>query len=308
MATIAHKTPSASATTEVRRRAPQQGSAAAQRSEPFEEMVESQGFLSALKGALESAGVEPEQTTARAQAFKEGVKKWMQHPESSYANLSDKGIAARSIRSALLQIASTGLDVDPYNKLAWVTPKRQSGQWRAVPMPGVRGLEKKVFEAGLLKKMASNETVREQDKFECVMGSDPKIVHTKNLFPDPSKPNAPIGSYAVGVTPDGDKLQAVWPRDPAEMEELMQQRSRSSGYMDDDTAIRYKARRQLLKEAVNTLGHSPDMAQLRTMNLAEEQSQDEEQQQGVGEGTAKERQPEQKTPEQSPHSITAPSL
>lgn len=302
MATIAHKTPPTPANTGVRRQSPQQ---APQRGEPFEEMVESQGFLSALKGALGSAGIEPEQTTARAQSFKEGVKKWMQHPESSYANLNNKGVPARSIRAALLQIASTGLDVDPYNKMAWITPKRQSGQWQAVPIPGVRGLEKKVFEAGLLKKMASNETVREQDKFECVMGSDPKIVHAKNLFPDPSKPNAPIGSYAVGVTPDGDKLQAVWPRDPAEMEDLMQQRSKMPGYMDDDTAIRYKSRRQLLKEVVNTLGHSPDMVQLRNMNLAAE-GQDESETQGVAQKGAKVIEPEQQ--EQSEHTVTTPSL
>lgn len=227
-------------------------------------------IASSMRSANASASEDPKkELNHRVDDFMNGLRLWTQTPDSSFATLKAKRVGMNSIATAVVKVAASGLTLDPFREHAWITPKSSRGTFYAVPMPGVRGLETKVFGGKLLSGIVANEVVRQQDVFRHRMGTRMEVEHERNFSPDPTKPNAIICAYAVGRTATGELMVSVWPRDPEMLKEALAQNK--SGRMDADSAVRLRARRQLLREAINTLGNSPDMDALNTM-MAEGES------------------------------------
>lgn len=121
---------------------------------------------------------------------------------------ADKG----SILASVFNLALTGLSLNPITKLAYLTPRYNTGQNRydCILMPSYQGLVKTITDTGSAKNVYAH-VVYSSDKFDFELGSEAKIIHRPNI--NRPKEDGIICAYAVAVLPDGLKQFEVMNKD-----------------------------------------------------------------------------------------------
>lgn len=118
-----------------------------------------------------------------------------------------------SIKSAVINIASIGLTLNPAEKLAYLIPRKRKYKdgnqwmevWEACLDISYRGLVKIATDSGSIR-WAKAEIVREHDEFEW-RGLDEKPHHViSNPFGNEESRGKIVGAYCVAKTSDGDYL------------------------------------------------------------------------------------------------------
>ena len=103
-----------------------------------------------------------------------------------------------SILSAVAQGAQLGLSFDPVLGQAFIVPYGKTATFQA----GYRGLCQLAYRSKRVSRIFA-EVVHKDDKFEIVMGTEPKIIHVPNLTVNCEVEGDWIGAYAVATTVDG---------------------------------------------------------------------------------------------------------
>lgn len=110
-----------------------------------------------------------------------------------------------SILEAVLNVAQTGLSLNPVLNLAYLVPRYDRLRGTVCQlMPSYQGLVKLLTDSGSVV-IAYAHIVRENDEFEQSLGTNPDIKHSPKL----SNRGPIVGAYAVGVTKDGNKQVEV---------------------------------------------------------------------------------------------------
>lgn len=123
-----------------------------------------------------------------------------------------------SVAKCVVNIAFTGLSLNPVLKYAYITPRRVNNQVEAILMPSYIGLCKLITDAGSVRNIYAY-LVHEGDEFEPVFGTELGLIH-KPKFGDKV-----THAYAVAVLNDGSKQFEVMT--VADINEI---RERSDGY------------------------------------------------------------------------------
>lgn len=110
-----------------------------------------------------------------------------------------------SILEAVLNIAQTGLSLNPVLNFAYLVPRwdKQRGVVCQL-MPSYQGLVKLITDSGSVTSCYAH-VIHKNDQFTHVLGTDPKIEHSPAL----SDRGEIIGAYAVGITKEGNKQVEV---------------------------------------------------------------------------------------------------
>lgn len=124
----------------------------------------------------------------------------------------------QSVAKCILNIAFTGLSLNPVLKYAYITPRRVAGLLEAVLMPSYIGLCKLIIDAGAVRNIYAY-LVHEGDVFEPVFGTELGLVHK------PKFGKTVTHVYAVAVLLDGSKQFEVMTVD-----DIYEIRERSDGY------------------------------------------------------------------------------
>lgn len=162
----------------------------------------------------------------------------------------------KSVGDAVVKLAAMGLKVDHLTGEAWLTPKKmksRNGEYYtvAVAMPGIRAFERKLMETGGVATLESNY-VLEQDYFKFSQGLTKTLEHTRNINPEEGKPNRVIAAWGVLRTKDGRDLMRVLTKN-----ELPDPKEKS--FMTHEQRSNYAGRRAVMREAINTLLHDPEL-------------------------------------------------
>ena len=104
-----------------------------------------------------------------------------------------------SMKSAVINVALTGLTLNSALKYAYLVPRKVKGELRAVLDISYIGLIKILTDAGAVKNVAA-EVVYQNDDFTYGFGSNPILEHKPNLLKDRGEP---IGAYAIAYFRDG---------------------------------------------------------------------------------------------------------
>lgn len=112
-----------------------------------------------------------------------------------------------SIYGCVHQSAQLGLELGNVLGHAYMVPYRDNKKDVTVAqfIPGWRGLVFLAVTSGAAKSIEAH-VVRENDEFELVYGSEPRLHHRPALSGTPSKA---IGAYALAKLPDGERLW-IW--------------------------------------------------------------------------------------------------
>lgn len=114
------------------------------------------------------------------------------------------GASKRSIQEAVLNVAQTGLTLNPVEKMAYLVPRVVNKELICCLEPSYMGLCKLVTDTGSVTNIYAH-IIREGDSFEQTLGTSPEIKHLPKLG---NKGNI-IGVYAVAVLKDGSKQVEV---------------------------------------------------------------------------------------------------
>lgn len=121
----------------------------------------------------------------------------LQHlAKNSYLAKSTK----QSLQEAVLNVAQTGLTLNPVSKMAYLVPRYMDHQVVACLEPSYMGLCKLVTDTGSVRNIYSH-VVYEGDTFEHSLGTSPEIIHR----PKQGLKDNPTTAYAVAVLHDGSK-------------------------------------------------------------------------------------------------------
>lgn len=123
-----------------------------------------------------------------------------------------------SVAKCVLNLAFTGLSLNPVLKYAYITPRRVGSDIEAILMPSYIGLCKLITDSGSVKNIYAY-LVHDGDIFEPVFGTELGLVHK------PKFGKTVTHVYAVAVLNDGSKQFEVMTVD-----EVNQIRERSDGY------------------------------------------------------------------------------
>jgi recombination protein RecT len=141
----------------------------------------------------------------------------MQHlSKNSYLAGADQ----KSIIQAVLNIAQTGLTLNPVSKLAYLVPRRQGQSVVCCLEPSYQGLVKLLTDTGSVKNIYAH-IIYENDIFEQTLGTSPEIIHKPKL----SDRGKIAGVYAVAILNDNRKQIEVMNE-----EEINEIRSMSESY------------------------------------------------------------------------------
>jgi recombinational DNA repair protein RecT len=163
-----------------------------------------------------------------------------------------------SVQTAVKRLAAMGLSPNAEQGEGWLVPRwsKHANTYIASPVPGVRGMERKLMETGKVAIIESR-AIYLQDPCKIILGTENRIEHEVNLVPDPERPNPIVGSYGIVALKDGRKEIAVkrlYPpkvQKPQQETEQKQQQEKSRAYMDEETNARYLAQRPAMKGALN---------------------------------------------------------
>lgn len=100
---------------------------------------------------------------------------------------------------SVLNVAQTGLTLNPVSPMAYLVPRSIKGQVQCTLMPSYQGLVKLITDTGSVTSVSAYP-VYEGDEFEPSLGTTPKISHTPKF-----KSKTVQLVYAVAVLPDGSK-------------------------------------------------------------------------------------------------------
>lgn len=137
--------------------------------------------------------------------------------EASFAlqiiNKSDilKKCDKNSLLGAVMNVANTGLTLNPIMKLAYIVPRYIDRKMQACLEPSYQGLVKLITDAGSVTSISCN-LVRENDEFDYQLASDQKIIHKPKL----GNKGDIIGAYAVAVLKDGSQMVEVMDKEEIE--------------------------------------------------------------------------------------------
>lgn len=164
--------------------------------------------------------------------------------------------SSKSVLDGVLKLAVMGLKLDHKSGEAWLTPKnmraRDGSFYKvAVAMPGIRAFERKLMETGGVATVES-DYVLAQDYFKFSQGLNKTLEHTRNLNPDEGKPNHVIAAWGVLQTKDERRLMRVLTQD-----ELPDPKEKS--FMTHEQRSNYAGRRAVMRDAINTLLHDPEL-------------------------------------------------
>jgi phage RecT family recombinase len=113
----------------------------------------------------------------------------------------------KSIATAVVNIAGTGLSLNPFKKESYLVPRwdSKSKSMAACLEPSYQGLQKLAMEAGAVKRMTT-QVVYQNDVFEIDLADDMKPVTHKPALSD--RGNV-VGVYCLSTLPD-DAKQVEW--------------------------------------------------------------------------------------------------
>jgi phage RecT family recombinase len=113
----------------------------------------------------------------------------------------------KSIATAVVNIAGTGLSLNPFLNESYLVPRydRRKNAMVACLEPSYKGLQKLAMEAGAVKRMTT-QVVYSNDVFEIDLADDQKPVTHK---PSLSERGEILGAYCLSTLPDGTK-QVEW--------------------------------------------------------------------------------------------------
>lgn len=112
-----------------------------------------------------------------------------------------------SIIRAVLNVAQTGLSLNPTLRYAYLVPRYNSKtkQREAVLDPGYQGLAKLLTDSGSVKNI-SCQVIHEGDEIEIDLASEGKVKkHTPNFLCGKPKSKNIIAVYSLATLPDGSK-------------------------------------------------------------------------------------------------------
>lgn len=104
-----------------------------------------------------------------------------------------------SMRSAIINVALTGISLNPALKYAYLVPRKVKNELRAVLDISYMGMIKILTDAGAVKSISA-DVICEHDDFVYSQGSSPILKHKPDLLKDRGKP---IGAYAIAYFRDG---------------------------------------------------------------------------------------------------------
>jgi recombination protein RecT len=148
-----------------------------------------------------------------------------------------------SILSAVAQGAQLGLSFDPVLGQAFIVPYKKTATFQA----GYRGLCQLAYRSKRISRIYA-EVVHKDDKFEIVMGTDPKIVHVPNLTVNREIEDDWIGAYAVATTVDGVTFSKF-----LSTAEILKRKLRSKSASSDYSPWKSDPKEMYLKTPVRTL-------------------------------------------------------
>lgn len=105
-----------------------------------------------------------------------------------------------SILESVLNVAQTGLSLNPILNLAYLVPRFQYGKVMCQLMPSYQGLVKLLTDSGSVVSVYAH-VIHKNDEFEQSLGTSPDIKHSPKL----SDRGEIVGAYAVGITKEGNK-------------------------------------------------------------------------------------------------------
>lgn len=114
-----------------------------------------------------------------------------------------------SIFGAVIQAAQLGLSVDPLLGEAYIIPRENRNTetvWASLQI-GYQGLLKRCRISGAVK-MFDAGVVRKGDRFEVSLGTDPRLVHERNL--EPTKEPDILCSYAIAHFGGEDNFKRIY--------------------------------------------------------------------------------------------------
>jgi recombinational DNA repair protein RecT len=162
----------------------------------------------------------------------------------------------RSVQAAVKKLAVLGLVPNAEQGEGWILP-RWHGKLRvyqAVPVPGVRGMERKLMETGAVGNIESR-AIYLQDHCKVRLGTENVIEHEVNFAPDPAQPNPIVGAYGVVTLKDGRREIAVRRQppapNPAPADEAQESGQKAAGFMSEEDRVRYSAQRLAMKGALH---------------------------------------------------------
>lgn len=107
-----------------------------------------------------------------------------------------------SLRNAVINVALTGLSLNPVTKLAYIVPRKENGKLVAVLEPSYMGMIEVLRNSGAVKSI-TGAVVYEGDAFEYAQGTKPFLDHTPVMNREAGV--KPIAAYAVALMPDGTR-------------------------------------------------------------------------------------------------------
>lgn len=157
--------------------------------------------LSIIKKDFEIARPSFEQLNLTGLSFAKEMEFAMQIFEK---NLYMQGASAESVRRALINIALTGLTLNPVMKLCYILPRKNKTVLECVVEPSYMGLIKILTDTGSV--LAISATIvyeKEADSLVIQEGAGGHASHTHYVGFD--KPGRPVACYAQAILPSGVK-------------------------------------------------------------------------------------------------------
>lgn len=102
----------------------------------------------------------------------------------------------QSVAKCVLNVAFTGLSLNPVLKYAYLTPRRTGSAIEAILMPSYIGLCKLITDTGAVRNIYAH-LVHQEDEFDVLYGTSESIQHKPKFKGEVSH------VYAVAVLPDG---------------------------------------------------------------------------------------------------------
>lgn len=173
--------------------------------------------------------------------------------------------APRSVQAAVKKLAVLGLVPNAEQGEGWLLARwnNKLRVYQAVPVPGVRGMERKLMETGAVANIESR-AIYLQDHCKVRLGTENVIEHEVNFAPDPAQPNPIVGAYGVVTLKDGRREIAVRRHPPAPapgrpspnhgpapVDEAQESGQKAVGFMSEEDRVRYSAQRLAMKGALH---------------------------------------------------------
>ncbi len=220
--------------------------------------------VKAVADAIKGSGSKrkPEAIEAQARDFlNDGIRQVSDEATDAHADLAQS--TAPSVLNSIVKLAAWGIPPNHITSEGWLIPRFNKTLRTMIcgAVPGVRGLERVLMHNGASHVKSSS--IRRQDHFVCVEGTEERLEFTRNLTPDKTKPNDIIGAWSVVKMKDGRQLVKTVPLIEMEL-------ATKGGRMTMESAAAYKAQRAAMRDALRTF--CMDNTAVRAMVEEEEQN------------------------------------